>query len=157
MPKLHEFQDFHSCYRTPRLQKGFRRVSEGVSEEVSERVLKDFRRVLEGVSRRTLQKPFTTPSRTLRKPLHLVDVSDIFYFFLFRGGGKGGGVRGGGWGGGLIKNRGRGGGGVPTRRRGRGEGRRGNVCGEEGGGAKYFFSGPKCPPSSRRCLEIEKA
>ena len=28
-----------------------------------------------------------------------------------------------------------------------GEGCRGNVCGEGGGGAKYFFSGPKCPPS----------
>ena len=44
-----------------------------------------------------------------------------------------------------MRNRGRGGGGFPRRRRGRGTGRRGNVCGE-GGGAKYFFSGPKCPP-----------
>ena len=45
----------------------------------------------------------------------------------------------------LIKNRGRGGG-VP-RRAWEGEGRWGHVCGEGGGGAKYFFSGPKFPPS----------
>ena len=28
-----------------------------------------------------------------------------------------------------------------------GEGRWGHVCGEGGGAAKYFFWGPKCPPS----------
>ena len=45
--------------------------------------------------------------------LNLVDVSDLFCFFLFWGGGKGGGVRGGGRGGGgrlLIKIEGGGGG-----------------------------------------------
>ena len=43
---------FISCCRTPRPQKGFRRVSEGfekgVSEGVSEGFSKVFRRVLEG-------------------------------------------------------------------------------------------------------------
>ena len=68
----------------------------------------------------------------------------FFIFFLFLGGGKGGGVRGGGRGGGpvFIKIEG-GGGGYPRRRRGRGKGA-GGVSVERG--AKYFFSGPKCPP-----------
>ena len=77
-----------------------------------------------------------------------MDVSDIFYFFSARGGE--GGVRGPGGGG--VWNRfmskipGRGGVGLPGR-----EGPMGweGVCGElgiflgGGGGAKYFFSGPK--------------
>ena len=74
-----------------------------------------------------------------------MDVSDIFYFFLL---GEGeGGVRGARQGGDrfCIEN--------PRRGQFRGEGPRGRegVCGElgnflGGGGAKYFFSGPKCPP-----------
>ena len=78
----------------------------------------------------------------------MADVSDIFYFFFCSGRGKGeseaagrGGVdfalkipEGGGSPGGAEGSRGR-------------EG----VCGQlgiwGGGGAKYFFSGPKCPPS----------
>ena len=72
-----------------------------------------------------------------------MDVSDIFYFFLFRGAGEGGGVRGGGRGG-LFFIKIEGGGGVPGEEAREGEGRRGNVCGE--GGARYFFSAPKCPP-----------
>ena len=65
----------------------------------------------------------------------LVDVSDIFYFFLFGVGGRGGGVRGGGLGVGFnLKIEG--GGGFPRRSRG-GEGRWGNACGE--GGGKYCF------------------
>ena len=67
-----------------------------------------------------------------------------FYFFLFWAGGKeeaseevagGGSV--------LIKIEG--GGGVSEEEAREGEWRRGNFCGE-GGGAKYFFSGPKRPP-----------
>ena len=76
----------------------------------------------------------------------LVDVSDIFYFFLL-GGGEGG-VRGARRRGGrlFIENPRRGGGGVLQE----GGGPRGQegVCREFGeGGAKYFFSGPKFPPS----------
>ena len=56
-------------------QKGFRRVSEGVLEGVSEGFLKGFRRVLKGVSWRTLQNPFKTPSRSLRKPFKKVSKS----------------------------------------------------------------------------------
>ena len=78
----------------------------------------------------------------------LLDVSVIFYFFLFWGGGReeafeevaGGGPV-------LRKNRGRGGGSEEEAREG--EGRRGSVCGD-GGGAQYFFSGPKCPPRYSR-------
>ena len=51
---------------------------------------------------------------------------------------------------GFNKNRGRGGGSEEEAREG--EGRRGNVCGEEGRGAKYFISGPKCPP---RCFHVK--
>ena len=77
-----------------------------------------------------------------------MDVSDIFYFFC-SGRGKGQSEAPGGGGGGgrfLLKIPGRGGGFQ------RGRGREG-VCGElgnlggGGGGAKYFFSGPKSPPS----------
>ena len=76
---------------------------------------------------------------------NLVDVSDIFNFFSARGGGRGSprAPRGGGVG--FLLKIPRGGGGVSRRGRGR-EG----VCGElgifGGGGAKYFFSGPKRPP-----------
>ena len=81
-------------------------------------------------------------SRTL-KSTYLVDVSDIFNFFLLGEGEEG--VRGGiGF---LLK--------APVGRgflggRGRGAGRVsaaswGIVLG--GGGANFFFSGPKCPPS----------
>ena len=44
----------------------------------------------------------------------------------------------------FIKSRGRGR--FPTTRRGRGKGAGGMSVGR-GGGPKYFFSGPKCPPS----------
>ena len=79
--------------------------------------------------------------------IYLVDISDIFYFFC-SGEGKGvrgarKGVRGVGF---LLKITGGG-----ARREGEGGGGpRGweGVCGElEGGGAKYFFPGPKFPPS----------
>ena len=83
----------------------------------------------------------------------LVDVSDIFYFFC-SGRGKGESEVPGGVGDRFfIENPRRGGGG------GSGwEGPRGRegVCTGElggdfwGGGVKYFFSGPKCPP---RCRE----
>ena len=70
-----------------------------------------------------------------------------YFFFLFRGGGEGGGVRGGGRGVPFLFIKIEGGGGVSEEEEAReGEGRRGNVCGE-GGGAKYFFSGPKCAAS----------
>ena len=74
-----------------------------------------------------------------------VDVSDIFYFFFCFGAGEreeaSEEVAGGGRF--LIKIEGGGGGSEEEAREG--EGRRGNVYGE-GGGAKFFFSGPKCPP-----------
>ena len=79
-----------------------------------------------------------------------MDVSDIFYFFLL-GGGEGG-VRGAGRGRGtiFIENPRRGGGfpgGWGPRGEGpRGEGPGGCLWGIGGGGAKYFFSGPKFPP-----------
>ena len=72
-----------------------------------------------------------------------MDVSDIFYFFC-SGEGKGG-VRGDREGGGriCIENARRGGG---VSRGGRdGEGA-GSVSRESGGGANFFFGGPKCPP-----------
>ena len=87
----------------------------------------------------------------LRWTPFLVDVSDIFYFFLLGGVGKGS-PRGREGGGGAIfhgKSQ-EGGGGSPRRveAEGRGAGRvfEGNL-GIWGGGAKYFFSGPKFPPS----------
>ena len=70
-------QDFHSCYRTSGPQKGFRRVSEGVSEGVSEAFLKGSFRVSEGVSRRTLPNPFKNPSKTLQED---VDIDDALGF-----------------------------------------------------------------------------
>ena len=77
--------------------------------------------------------------------VNLADVSDIFYFFSARGGGRGSPRPPGGGCRFLIENP-RGGGGLQEWPRGR-EG----VCGKlgilGGGGAKYFFSGPKCPPS----------
>ena len=83
---------------------------------------------------------------------NLVDVLDIFNFFLFLGGGKGGGARGGGRGGGgpvLIKIEGRGGGLSDEEARER-EGRRGNVCGE-GWVAKYFFFGAEMHTKPKKC------
>ena len=72
----------------------------------------------------------------------------IFLIFFRLGEGEGG-VRGRREGGGyrfFIENP-RGGGGV-SRRRGRGAERLSARIGDfGGGGAKYFFSGPKCPPS----------
>ena len=62
----------------------------------------------------------------------MVDVSDIFYFFLVWGGGKGGGVRGGGPEGAGFKKNWREGGGFPRRRRGRGKGARGMSVGRGG-------------------------
>ena len=61
-----------------------------------------------------------------------------FLFFLFRAGGKGGGVRGGGWRADFNKEM-EGGGSEKEAREG--EGRRGNVCREEGGGLNIFFRG----------------
>ena len=77
-----------------------------------------------------------------------MDVSDIFYFFLFWGGGKGEASEEAARGAGLNKKQREGGwgGGFPRRRRGRGKGA-GGMSVRRGGGAKYFFSGPKCPPS----------
>ena len=64
---------------------------------------------------------------------YLVDVSDIFYFFLVWGGGKGGGVRGGGPGGPVLrKTRGRGG---CFRGGGAGGGRAPRECVWGGGGS----------------------
>ena len=78
-----------------------------------------------------------------RKPL-LGGRFGFFFFFLFGGGGKGGRVRGGCRGVGfLLKLEGGGGGfrgGVV------GGGRAPGECLWGGGGAKFFFSGPKCPP-----------
>ena len=79
----------------------------------------------------------------------LVDVSDIFYFF-FSGAGEREEVFDGDGQGSRFQFKIEGGG-LSEEEAGGGEGRWGNVCGE-GGGAKYFFSGPKFPPSS----EIEK-
>ena len=72
-----------------------------------------------------------------------------FLFFLLRG--EEGGVRGEREGGGsAFSLKIPGGGGVPGEG-GRGRGGREGVCREFGGicwwGGKYFFSGPKCPPS----------
>ena len=83
----------------------------------------------------------------------LVDVSDIFYFFLL-GGGEGR-VWGAGRGGRTIfhwKSQ-EGGGGSPRRvgAGGRGRGREG-VCGEwGGGGAKYFFRGRNAHRETLAC------
>ena len=76
----------------------------------------------------------------------LADVSNIFYFFLL-GAGGGGSPRRQEWAGVgfLLKIPGGGGGGSPTRGGGRGAGR--VSVGNFWEGAKYFFSGPKCPPS----------
>ena len=69
-----------------------------------------------------------------------MDVSDVLIFFLFLGGGKGGGVRGVAGGAGSSKYRGRGGG-VIRGGGGAGEGRAPGKCLWGGGGAKYFFWG----------------
>ena len=75
----------------------------------------------------------------------LVDVSHIFYFFCL-GRGKGESEAPGRGRGSIFYSKSQEGG------RQEGEGPRGRegVCGKlgnGGGGAKYFFSGPKCPPS----------
>ena len=88
-----------------------------------------------------------------------MDVSDIFSFFSpFLGAGEGGGVRGGGRGGGgrsFLENRVRGGGRSEEEAR-EGEGRRGNVCGDAGGGAKCFFVGAEMPTKLFSELKIVK-
>ena len=91
---------------------------------------------------------------TFSKPLveaiiqFLVDVSDIFNFFC-SGEGKGESGATGREGGRFFFLKIPGGGGVIQEGVGVGEGTgrvsAGNL-GELGGGAKYFFSGPKCPP-----------
>ena len=75
----------------------------------------------------------------------LVDVSDIFSFFCS---GRGnGGVRGVGKGGGVDSyQKSQEGGGDFSRRGAEGPGGCAANWGIWGGGAKYFFSGPKCPP-----------
>ena len=81
-----------------------------------------------------------TPTLGCRK------VSDIFYFSFVWGRGKGGGVgvqRGEGY---LLFGTERGGRVFEEGRRGGGHRGWEGVVGR-GGGAKYFFSGPKCPPS----------
>ena len=76
-------------------------------------------------------------------------VSDIF-FFSARGRGRGSSWRQEGAGVGfLLKIPGGWGGGCSHERGGEARGREG-VCGEFWGGAKYFFSGPKCPPRIER-------
>ena len=91
----------------------------------------------------------------------LADVSDIFYFSLL-GGGRG--VRGRQGGGSVfIKNPRKGGGGVSHEGvKGAGRVSAGNSGGW--GGAKYFFSGPKCPPRLsnlfaclRKCWGVQKS
>ena len=75
-----------------------------------------------------------------------VDVSDIFYFFC-SGGQKGEFEAPGAAGGDDFLLKIPGGGGSPGR-----VGVAGRGAGELGGGAKYFFSGPKFPP--RECGEV---
>ena len=64
-------------------------------------------------------------SRASLLVISLVDVSDIFYVFSARGRGRG----------------------SPWRQEGAGSGSGGCLRGILRGGAKYLFSGPKCPPS----------
>ena len=78
------------------------------------------------------------PTKVAQKIKILVDVSDIFYFFSSGGGRVGRGGRS------IFIE-------IPRRGGGFEEGRgAGKVSaanwGIWGGGAKYFFSGPKCPP-----------
>ena len=83
-------------------------------------------------------------------PWFLVDVSDIFYFPLLKGGGSSPKSEcAGRWGGGrffLLKNSTKGAG-VLREREGRGGERVSAINWEFGGGGKSSFSGPKCPPS----------
>ena len=90
---------------------------------------------------------------------HLVDVSDIFYFFCS---GEGKGVRGarkpvGGVSFFFFSENPRRGG--SSQQKGGGGGRGAwrvsawNLGAEGGGGAKYFFSGPKRPPRARSAKE----
>ena len=85
-------------------------------------------------------------SQTHRRDTFLGGRLGYFLFFSFPGRGRGGWCprrwlerRY------FFKREGGGGGSEEEAREG--EGRWGNVCGEGGGGAKYFFGGPKCPPS----------
>ena len=94
-----------------------------------------------------LESPFSSLT------LNLADVSDIFHFFRFGGREReeaseqaaGGRVF-------LLKVEG-----GWSEEAGRGHGPRKDVFGEEGGGAKYFFSGPKLPPSQGLLLKHLKA
>ena len=93
-------------------------------------------------------------------PKHfLVDVSDIFYFFLLGGGERGVRGAGRGWGRFLIENPRKG---VSRAGGGGGASGREGVCGEWGGGgvAKNFFSGPKFPPrfstQGKNCRKASK-
>ena len=81
--------------------------------------------------------------------MFLVDVSDIFYFFSARGGGRGSPRRrpGGGDGGSFFIEKPRRGGLQDGRGREAGRVSAANWEFWGGGGAKYFFSRPKCPPS----------
>ena len=78
---------------------------------------------------------------------NLVDVSDIFYFFCSGEGGRSPTRREGG-GGAIFEWKIPGEGGLPGGWGRGGEGPGGCLRGIGGGGwgAKYFFSGPKCPP-----------
>ena len=70
-----------------------------------------------------------------------------FLFFSFSWAGEKGGASEEVAGGAGLLSKIEGGGGLSEEEARERKGRRGNVCGEGGGGAKYFFSGPKCPPS----------
>ena len=73
------------------------------------------------------------------------------YFFFGSGAGKGGEAsEEAAGGGGSIKIEG--GGGVRGGGVGGGRALEGMSVGRGGGGAKYFFSGPKCPPRERFCF-----
>ena len=79
-----------------------------------------------------------------------MDVSDIFYFFLL-GGGEGGSPRRREGKGAIFYGKSQEGGGFSRVGGAGGEGASrvfaGNLGGGEGGAAKYFVSGPKCPRS----------
>ena len=88
----------------------------------------------------------STRLRALQIILCLDRRFDIFYFLLL-GGGEGQSEAPRRAGGQFLLKIPKRGGGLPGEGSGEGKGREG-VCGEFfGGGAKYFFSGPKFPPS----------
>ena len=97
------------------------------------------------------------PARNVVVGKSLVDVSDIFNFFCSGGGERG--VRGAGRGG-IFLLKIPGGGGLRGGWGAGGEGLGGCLRGifGRGGGAKYFFSGPKFPPRETcKCLEFSFA